>query len=400
MYTRKQLPTSQYELSKGVENKAFGRSNDVRRDDETFKDLTIGLFDLDHCIKWYLDNVIKPKVNDFGRNLDVPVMYGAPEKWKNMQADGYFRDQNGKIQAPLISYRRTAVTKNRLLGNKVDANYPALYRTQEVKYTQQNRYDQFTTLTNLKPTRTFINTIIPEYVDITYEVVIWTDFIEHMNSIVESIVFSEGSYWGEPDKFKFRAKIDDCQNSTDLQVETDRIVRTTFTITMFGYIVPDALVKNLSKHKSNKTNSVQQLNVEFNTDADSSVFQDRASLASGPSVQSTSPVPQTNVIQPAGGVSSETLIYLNTNLAKVASTVTPSNTALFTGASFLTAPAGLPTTGVSNFQFFVNGQHVEPAAITSFVDNGNSTCTVVFNTAQLGFTLVSTDEIVAVGKFA
>ena len=78
MYTKKQLPTSQYELSKGVENKAFGRSNDVRRDDETFKDLTIGLFDLDHCIKWYFDNVIKPKVNDFGRNLDVPVMYGAP----------------------------------------------------------------------------------------------------------------------------------------------------------------------------------------------------------------------------------------------------------------------------------------------------------------------------------
>ena len=317
-------------------------------------------------------------------------MYGAPEKWKNMQSDGYFRDQNGKIQAPLISYRRTAVTKNRLLGNKVDANYPALYRTQEIKYTQQNKYDQFTTLTNLKPTRTFINTIIPEYVDITYEVVVWTDFIEHMNSIVESVVFSEGSYWGEPDKFKFRAKIDDFQNTTDLQVETDRIVRTNFTITMFGYIVPDALIKNLSKHKSNKTNSVQQLNVEFNTDADSSIFQDRASLAAGPSVQSTSPIPQTNVIQPAGGVGSETLI----------STVTPSNTALFTVASFLAAPANLPATGVNNFQFFINGQHVEPAAITSFVDNGNNTCTVVFNTSQLGFTLITTDEVVAIGKFA
>ena len=119
MYTKKQLPASQYELSKGVENTAFARSNDIRRDDDKFKDLTIGLYDIDYCIKWYLDNVIKPKVNDFGRNLDVPVMYGSPEKWKNMQADGYFRDQNGKIQTPLISYRRTAVTKNRLLGKKV-----------------------------------------------------------------------------------------------------------------------------------------------------------------------------------------------------------------------------------------------------------------------------------------
>ena len=399
MYTRKQLPTSQYELSKGVENKAFGRSNDIRRDDDKLNDLTIGLFDLDYCIKWYFDNVIKPKVNDFGRNLDVPVMYGAPEKWKNMQADGYFRDQNGKIQAPLISYRRTAITKNRLLGNKVDANYPALYRTQEVKYTQQNRYDQFSTLANLKPVRNFINTIIPEYVDITYEVVVWTDFIEHMNSIVESIVYSEGSYWGEPDKFKFRTKIDDFQNTTDLQVETDRIVRTTFTITMFGYLVPDVLVKNLSNHKSNKTNTVQQLNVEFNTDATTTVAQDQTSLASGPSVQIIPPAPSSTIL-PAGGVSPEVLTYLNTNSARTATTVTPSDTALFTSAAFLTAPSSLPTTSATSFQFFINGQHIEPAAITSFVDNGNNTCTLVVNTAQLGFTLISSDEIVAVGKFA
>lgn len=396
MYTKKQLPASQYELSKGKPNNAFDRSNDVRRDDDNHKDLTIGLYDLDQCIKWYFDNVIKPKVNDFGRNLDVPVMYGAPEKWKNMQADGYFRDNNGKIQTPLISYRRVSITKNRLLGNKVDANYPAIYNTQEIKYTQKNRYDQFNTLTNLTPTRTFINTIIPEYVDITYEVVIWTDFIEHMNSIVESLVYSEGSYWGEPDKFKFRAKIDDFQNTTDLQVETDRIVRTNFTITMFGYLVPDVLIKNLSKHKSNKTNSVQQLNVQQIVDTNSSTFQDQSSLGLGPNLQVTSPVPQISVIS---GIDPAILTYLNTNIARKATTVTPSNTAVFTATSFLSAPAGLPSTSLLSFQFFINGEHVEPAAITSFTNSGSNICTVVFDTAQLGFTLTITDEVVAVGKF-
>ena len=84
----------------------------------------------------------------------------------------------------------------------------------------------------------------------------------------------------------------------------------------------------------------------------------------------------------------------------MATTVTPSNTAIFAGASFLAAPENLPATGVNSFQFFVNGQHVEPTAITSFTDNGGGTCTLVVNTAQLGFTLVSTDEIVAIGKFA
>lgn len=397
MYTNKKLPATQYELSKGTPNKAFGRSNDIRRDDDKHKDITIGLYDLDYCIKWYFDNVIKPKVNDFGRNLDVPVIYGAPEKWKNMQADGYFRDLDGKIQAPLISYKRVAVTKNRMLGNKVDANYPAVYRTQEIKYTQQNKYDQFSKLTNLTPSRTFINTIIPEYVDITYEVIIWTDFVEHMNSIVESVVYSEGSYWGEPDKFKFRTKIDDFQNTTDLQVETDRIVRTSFTIQLFGYIVPDVLVKNLSNHLSNKTKSTQQLNTELTVDTGTSVFQELATQTSGPSAQTTTAPPPTTITPPM--LDSGLLTYLNTNIAKLATTVTAPNTATFNPATFLSAPGALPATSVSNFQFFINGQYVEPAAVSSFVNNGNGTCTLTVDVAQLGFTLISTDEIVAIGKF-
>jgi hypothetical protein len=404
MYTKKNLPISQYEVSTGKEDKRFDRSNDIRLDDTNVKELTIGLYDLDYAIKWYFDNIIKPEITDFGEKVQVPVMYGSPEKWKNIQDDGYFRDKSGKIQAPLISYRRVSVVKNKTLGSKIDANYPQLYYTQELKYSQKNRYDQFSKLTNVQPVKQYINTVMPEFVDITYDVIVWTDFVEHMNGIVESILYTEGSFWGEPDRFKFRTKIDSFTNTTDLLQDQDRIVRTNFSITLFGYIIPDVLAKSLSKKQAFKTNSAKQLGLQFNADADSSafqaVFQDKASFTSGSSVQFTSPIPQTTIIQPTGEMSLETLIYLNANLAKVASTVTPSNTAVLAGTSFLTAPANLPTTGVDNFQFFINGQHVEPAAVTSFVDNGNNTCTIVFNTAQLGFTLIATDEVVAVGKFA
>ena len=92
MYTRKKLPKTQYELSKGVENKEFERDNDVRRDDDTLKDLSVGLFDIDYAIKYYFENVIKPEVVEFGNKVKVPVIYGSPEKWKNVQADGYFRE--------------------------------------------------------------------------------------------------------------------------------------------------------------------------------------------------------------------------------------------------------------------------------------------------------------------
>ena len=398
MYTKKNLPTSQYELSKGVENKAFGRSNDVRRDDDKLKDLSIGLYDLDFSIKWYFDNVIKPKVDDFGRDFNVPVMYGSPEKWKNIQEDGYLRDANGKIQAPIISYKRSSVTKNRDLGSKVDANYPALYRSQEIKYTGKNRYDQFSKLTNLKPTTTFINTIIPEYVDITYDVIIWTDFVEHMNGLVESVIYSEGSYWGEPERFKFRTKIDDYQNTTDLLQENDRIVRTNFTLTLYGYLVPDALVKNLSKRVATKTNSVQRLNTEITTTEDNAIFADTTTDRDG--VVSTfdnapilaAPNPILEKMNPL------VLTYLNTNVSLLASIISIPNEVTFP-AGFLPTAGDLPPTSISNFQFFVNGVLIEPAALVSFVDNGNNTTTLTLDTGELGFTIAEDDEIVGVGKF-
>lgn len=397
MYTRKKLPHTQYELSQGKKQEAFDRQYDIRRDDDKYNDLKIGLYDLDYCIKWYFDNTIKPNVDDFGRNYEVPIVYGSAEKWKSVQEQGFLRDVGGKILKPIIMYKRTGVVKNRTLGNKIDANFPQLYRTQEFKYNKQNRYDQFSVITNLQPQRTFINTVIPEYVDITYEIVIWTDFVEHMNSIVESVIYSEGSYWGEPERFKFRTKIDDFQNVTDQLADADRVVKTTFTLTLFGYIVPDVLVKHLSKHLSEKTLSVQQLNVEFNVDADESVFEDTQTTGVGASVEITTPSVESAPNPVYGGIDPAISTYLNTNASVLATSIT-TDTATFP-AGFLSAPTGLPATSAANFQFFVNGQLVEPAAITSFVDNGNGTTTLTIDTGELGFTLVGSDEIVGVGKF-
>lgn len=399
MYTKKNLPKSQYELSTGQVDKRFGRDNDVRRDDDNLKELSIGLFDIDHTIKWYFDNVIKPQVDSFGTIVKVPVMFGAPEKWKNVQADGYFRDMAGKIQSPLISYRRSGIEKDKTLGSKVDANFPQLYHTQEIKYGQQNKYDQFGVLTNSKPIKSYITTVIPEFVNVTYEVIIWTDFVEHMNGIVESILYSEGSFWGEPDKFRFRTKVDSYTNTTDLLQDQDRIVRTSFTLTLFGYIIPDVLVKNLSKKQSSKAFDVRQLTMETTPDADPTVFQETDTITAGPGTGMIQPsitsTPNPNTLSAANPL---LLGYLNTNKAVQATSVSVPDTAIFT-AAFLEAPYGLPATNASNFMFFINGQYVEAGAVVSFTEV-SGVCTLVVDTGELGFTLISTDEIVAIGKFA
>lgn len=400
MQDKKNLPKSQYELSTGDEDKRFTRANEVRRDDDKLKELTIGLYEIDYCIKWYLDNVIKPEINDFGTMVKVPVVHGSSEKWKNTQVDGYegfHRDKNGKIQSPLISYKRTSITKNKTLGSKVDANFPQLYATQEIKYDRQNKYDQFSRLTNSKPIKSYITTVIPEFVDVTYDVVVWTDFVEHMNGIVESILYSEGSFWGEPNKFKFRTKIDNFNNQTDLVQDQDRIVRTTFTITIMGYLVPDVLVKNLSKKQSSKVFDTRQIVLDTIVDNDPSVFQETDTTTVGGGVTINQPQPTASP-NPGSLVNPAVTGYLNTNKAVQASSVSIPNIAIFT-TSFLQAPSGLPATTAANFIFFINGQYIEPGAISSFVDNGDGTCTLTVNVAGLGFTLISSDEVVAIGKF-
>lgn len=399
MQSKKNLPKSQYELSTGDEDKRFTRANEVRRDDDKLKELTIGLFEIDYCLKWYFDNVIKPEINDFGSMIKVPVIHGSSEKWKNTQVDGYegfHRDKNGKIQSPLISFKRTSITKNKTLGSKVDANFPQLYATQEIKYDRQNKYDQFSKLTNSKPIKSYITTIIPEFVDVTYDVVVWTDFIEHMNGIVESILYSEGSFWGEPNKFKFRTKIDTFNNQTDLLQDQDRIIRTTFTITIMGYLVSDVLVKNLSKKQSSKAFDTRQIILEAIVDNDPSVFQEIDTTTIGGGVIISQPQPTASP-NPGSLLNTAVTEYLNTNKAVQAFSVVIPNTATFT-ASFLQAPLGLPATSVNSFMFFINGQYIEPTAVVSFVES-SGVCTLVIDTAQLGFTLAATDEIVAIGKF-
>lgn len=398
MHTGKPLPKTQYELSKGVEDKLYGRENDIRRDDDTLSELSIGLFDMDYAIKYYFENVIRPEVVEFGNTIKVPIMYGSPEKWKNVQADGYFRDKNGKILSPLIAYKRTAIAKNRTLSSKVDANYPQIYHNNEVKYTQQNKYDQFSRLTNSKPIKTYINTVVPDYVDLTYDVIVWTDYIESMNKIVESMIYTEGSYWGDPERFKFRSKIENFTNTTDLLQDADRVVRTSFQITIFGQIVPDVLAAKLSKKQSEKTFDYRHLVVDTTVDADPAVFDQLQVGGASASPTSTTIVSTTNVTGGGKSIDPRLVEYLYSNKTVQAFTVTVPNKAYF-NAFIITAPAGYPATSKANFSFFINGQLIEPLAVTDFTETGG-VCELTIDTAELGFTLVPTDEIVAIGKFA
>lgn len=374
------------------------RGTDYSMRNDTVKDISIGLEDIDNAIMYYFNNVIKPNVVQNGQQIAVPVLYGSPERWKSVQTDGFYRDNNGKLMVPLIMFKRENIEKNRTLGNKLDGNTVHNYQVVGSKYNIRNAYDRFDIINNRIPSEQYYISTTPDYVTLTYNCIIFTDFVEQNNKLVEAINFAADSYWGDPRRYKFRSMIDSFATTTLLEAGNDRAAKSSFTIKVNGYMIPDTVNKDMATARSKfytKSQVVFDLETvsDINSVTTSSLNKIPTQMGSTSFIDSFPTT--TNSI--TDSIDSMTLTYLNTNKAVLAITVT-SNNAIFPNG-FLTAPSGLPATSVNSFTFFVNGQLIEPAAITSFIDNGNGTSTLIVNTTELGFSLQNTDEIIAIGKF-
>ena len=242
-----------------VEGKNFGgfpgldtrpssnKGEQISRKDDLVKDISIGLQDHDESIMYYFNNVIKPSVIINGDRTNVPIIYGSPERWKSVQKDGFYRDKEGKIQVPLIMFKRDKVEKRRDLGNKLDGNNPQLYYTFQEKYTKRNQYDNFSVLQNRQPQKELHTVVVPDFVKLNYTCTIWTDYVTQMNKLIEMINYTSDSYWGDKERFKFNAKIDTYDNTTEVSQGDNRVVKTNFGLTIQGYLVPDSINKELTK---------------------------------------------------------------------------------------------------------------------------------------------------------
>jgi hypothetical protein len=269
--SRKPIPKTQQELSNelsGANNSLLGNPNLANPnfngpnrslqnsfEGDTVKPFTVGIQDIDEAIMYYFQNVIRPFVIQNGNRIEVPVIYGAPERWKSVQRDGYYKDKNGAIMAPLIMFKRDTIEKNRSLGNKLDGNYPNLYGVMKKKYDTKNFYSNFNVLTNRIPEEQFYAVTIPDYLTLTYSCVVYTYYVEQLNKIVEAIEYASDSYWGNPQRYQFKAAIDSFTTVTELPQDNVRVVRSTFNIKIYGYIIPNTLQNNISSLKKFRNKS-------------------------------------------------------------------------------------------------------------------------------------------------
>lgn len=221
------------------------RSNQISRRDDTARNLTVGIHDIDKAILYYFNEVIRPTVTVNGEQVTVPVNYSSPEKWLAVQKEGIFRDREGKRQLPVILFKRDSLEKNRNITSKVDANYPQnFYITGKQRYTARNQYRRYGNLTNTVPEQAYILSVVPDYVKLTYSCIILTDYISQMNPIIEAINFASDSYWGPKDQFKFQSFVDSFKTDVVSADNDDRIIKTTFSIRLNGYIVPETVNAN------------------------------------------------------------------------------------------------------------------------------------------------------------
>lgn len=247
-------------------NPVPNRAEEIRRDDDTIKTPKCTIYDVDYAIMSYLRDEISPQIIENNKKIDVPIIYANGEKWAQVQANGFMRDQKGKLMTPLISIRRGTITERDTL-KKLDVNRnPAgnSYAYQN-KFTKTNKYDRFSVLQGQKPVQEFYVTSVPEFIDVSYELLLWTEYTEQMNSVIEQIMPTGGFAWGTT--WKFPVNIQDYSFETINSTGEDRIVRATLplmckaTLLMEDELRRSSIQKRFSVKKVKFGNEIESTNI-------------------------------------------------------------------------------------------------------------------------------------------
>lgn len=226
---------AQFGIQESEEKVTVNRAEETRRDTDKQKDFTVSLIDIDTAVMTQLEK-LQLSVVDAGNRVKVPLYYASPEKWKSIQKDGRIRDYQGKMILPALVFKRTTSDKDQsMMRFNRFLNYPVLK-----KYSEKNQYTQFNVLVGQNvPINDVYDIVMPDHMVFNYHFIIWTEYVEQMNKLVEAINFATEDYWGDAKRFKFRTKVESFSHTVELEVSEDRIVKTEFDLTAYGYLLPD-----------------------------------------------------------------------------------------------------------------------------------------------------------------
>jgi hypothetical protein len=356
----------------------LNRANQIKSDKGDLKQ-SINLFDIDYAMMSYLENTALPTLDDNGKALKIPIIYGNSERWKGARRDGVYRDAKGKLQLPLMMIRRTSISKDETMPFiKRGVSYQTIS-----KYSKDNRYDKFSILNGQqKPKKELYKILMPEFIDVNYECMVWTGYIEQLNEVIEALNFT-GQYWGDKEKFKFRTTVADYNIVNEVGDGTERINRVEFTLAVKAYLLPETFDGESPIKKSFSTKRVV-----MSTEVDVTGNGRLEGLLTTPSAYYDN---------------KDLIDFLSLNNSKIVDGGI--NTATFSGVKLIQAPAqlsGVITSGLTyegnsyDIKLYINGVRYYQTTHFTVTSYTNNTLTLSLSP---GFSVNSGDEITITGKF-
>jgi len=254
------------------DNKVRGNAEQSINPGKDFtKNFSVTLKDIDTSVMTHIKDVMKPRIKEANEVIKVPVYYGNEERWKAVRKRGVLRDKNNSLILPLIMLRRTEVARNDLSGQGFphDVKNKFVDVVRNNKWGKENQYDRFSVQQGVQPVFENIVTGMPNYSDITYEFVLWTNFIEQMNPLVESFLDQSHTYWGNTTDNKFICTIDSVSDASEMNQDGERFIKSTFTVTSKAYLLPEYLNSVVTNKVSNmqKFTTVSKVSFDFESNA-------------------------------------------------------------------------------------------------------------------------------------
>ena len=225
----------------------------------------ITLKDLDTSIISHIKDVMRPSVREANEIIKVPVMYGNEERWKSFRKRGVIRDKNGSYILPLVMLRRTNTERSTEMPMNFehDVKRENIEVIRNSQWSKKNRYDRFSVLTGQKPQYENLITTMPNFVNITYEFVLWTSFIEQMNILVEDFVEQNNTYWGNTENYKFLCTMDAVSDASEVNQDGERFIKSTFSVITKAYLLPEETNSVITNKISNLKKKLTPSKVTF-----------------------------------------------------------------------------------------------------------------------------------------
>jgi len=198
---------------------------------------------------------------DFPLMIDghkVNVMYATAERWARMQKEKGYRDESGILILPLISVRRTTPDNNaeRYVPDSDETN---ITLTKRIATTPISNNDPQPAIINNTQIDPFYQNVkdkaiyevmqipFPSFVNLDYEVTVWTSYMTHQNIEQENIYreWKSGRTWVKVNGFYFFAQLKGVSDQSNLEDFSDKekIIRYNFKLMVQAYLINQKNIK-------------------------------------------------------------------------------------------------------------------------------------------------------------